>query len=623
MKKIFYFAAAFLIILGFLAYNKQDTKEKVENYFYLSEKLNNIASINNRFDLFLSDILKYHNYDIIQKDIDDLNIQLDIILSNKSIQETDIYNKTIELNESFGTKIKLLDKFKSYNAILNNSYRYMNKLQENIISKELFDIYVTILTLNENPNIDYKKYLEIIKNIKPQNKEEKSFIAHSTIIFNYFKSYDIIVKQNNNLRIFEEIKVLVLSYDKFSNENINKEHMLVVLLFILLVLSVLLIVYEIYSKYIKQKELARFKQTIENSDNIIVVTDAEEKIKYVNKAFVDSYGYTFDEVIGKKPSLIKSNEHTKEFYDDLKKTIYSGKKWTGTFINISKTGDRQYEKSSITPVFDDDGKIIEFVAIKLNISREVEVEKALKENEKILMQQSKMASMGEMISNIAHQWRQPLSIISTSSSGVKVEKEYGILTDESLIRYMDEIGNATEYLTKTIDDFRDFFKPNKEKSEFKSEAIINKSIKLVNAQYKSNYIDIQIDCQDIDMYGLDGELIQVLVNIFNNAKDVLKENEELKEKIVLAKSYLVDDKVAFTIHDNGGGVPSDIIDKIFEPYFTTKHKSQGTGIGLYMSHEIVTNHMKGILTVRNEPLVYKDKEYLGAKFTIVVPKKLS
>ncbi|MEA3353398.1 MAG: PAS domain S-box protein [Campylobacterota bacterium] len=622
MKKIFYFAAIFLIVLGFLAYNKHDTKVKIENYFFVSDKLNNIVNVNNRFNIFISNILKYNNYDFIQKDIDLLNSDLETLLSNESVLGTDIHAKLSELKESFIIKIKLIQKFKSYNAILNNSYRYVNKVRDKITSREIYDLYLTILTLNENQNIDYGKYLDKIKKLKPQNKEEKSFLEHSIIIFNYFDSYDTLLKQNSNLYISFEIETLVFTYDKLSNDKINEAHRIVVILFILLILSVLLVVYETSSKYIKQKELRRFRQTIENSDNIIVVTDAQEKIKYVNKAFVDSYGYTLAEVKGLKPSVVKSNEHPQEFYDDLKKTIYSGKKWTGTFINISKTGDRQYEKSSITPVFDDEGKIIEFVAIKLNISREVEVEKTLRENEKILMQQSKMASMGEMISNIAHQWRQPLSIISTSSSGVKVEKEYGILNDESLLKYMDQIGEATEYLTKTIDDFRDFFKPNKEKVEFSTQSIINKSIKLVDAQYKSNYIEIQIDCQDIKMLGLDGELIQVMVNILNNAKDILKEKDEQQKKVVVVKSYLVDDKVAFTIHDNAGGVPAEIIDKIFEPYFTTKHKSQGTGIGLYMSHEIISSHMKGVLTVRNEPLIYKDKEFTGAKFTILVPQQL-
>jgi len=391
--------------------------------------------------------------------------------------------------------------------------------------------------------------------------------------------------------------------------------MLVVILFILLTFSIFVYLYDSYRIFTKQKDLERFRSTIENSDNIIVITDKNEKIKFINKAFTQSYGYTFEEVKGQKPSVLKSGEHDDRFYRELHETIHQGKKWAGTFINFNKEGEKQYERASITPILDDNGEIEEFVAIKLNITKEIKAQQFLRKNEQMMMQQSKMASMGEMLSNIAHQWRQPLSIISTVASGVKVKKQFATLDDDELIKYMDDIGNSVDFLSKTIDDFRDFFKPNKEKIYFTTQSIVNKCLKILGASFKDNDIEVITKVQDIQLHQLDGELMQVIINILNNAKDILKE-KDIEHKLIEIKVLKQNERVFFTIQDNGGGVPANIIEHIFEPYFTTKHKSQGTGIGLYMSHQIITKHMGGVITVQNTPITSHDREYIGAKFTL-------
>jgi signal transduction histidine kinase len=231
-----------------------------------------------------------------------------------------------------------------------------------------------------------------------------------------------------------------------------------------------------------------------------------------------------------------------------------------------------------------------------------------------------MASMGEMLSNIAHQWRQPLSIISTVASGVKVKKQFAKLNDDELIRYMDDIGNSVQFLSKTIDDFSDFFKPDKQKVNFSASSVIERSLKILDSTFRNHSIQVVEKIQDIELNQLDGELMQVLINILNNAKDVLKENT-LENRVIQIEAVTNKNRVIFTIHDSGGGVPQNIIDHIFEPYFTTKHKSQGTGIGLYMSHQIITKHMNGFISIENAPFLYKNKEYFGAKFIVDIPIK--
>ncbi|MEA3383162.1 MAG: ATP-binding protein [Campylobacterota bacterium] len=255
--------------------------------------------------------------------------------------------------------------------------------------------------------------------------------------------------------------------------------------------------------------------------------------------------------------------------------------------------------------------------------RELKIKDEIVKNQqkdKLLFEQSKMASMGEMIGNIAHQWRQPLSVISTAASGIKLEKEYNMLTDENLINHIDSIMNSTTHLSQTIDDFRNFFKSSKNKEIFHIKDIILKNISLLESTFKSNHITVSHKGNsDIQIYSYQNEFIQATLNIINNSKDILKEKNQDEEKFIFIEYTYDTESVKLTIKDNGGGIPLNIIDKIFEPYFTTKHKSQGTGIGLYMTRQIIVDHMNGYIGVENCNYNYNGKLYDGAMFTIKLP----
>jgi signal transduction histidine kinase len=241
-----------------------------------------------------------------------------------------------------------------------------------------------------------------------------------------------------------------------------------------------------------------------------------------------------------------------------------------------------------------------------------------RKKDSLLAQQSKMASMGEMIGNIAHQWRQPLSLISTVSSGIKMQKEFGTLNDKDLDESVDAITKATKHLSKTIDDFQNFFKPNKTKEKFTTTDVFEKSLSLISAQFKAKSIDIEKNIDEIEIFGLENELIQVLINILNNARDELVKKEQ-NHKIIVIETKQTKNRVKIIITDNAGGVSTKIINKIFEPYFSTKKEQQGTGIGLYMSKEIITKHMKGNIKVENSTINIKGNSYKGARFTITLP----
>ncbi|MGJ0358380.1 ABC transporter substrate-binding protein [Aliarcobacter cryaerophilus] len=243
------------------------------------------------------------------------------------------------------------------------------------------------------------------------------------------------------------------------------------------------------------------------------------------------------------------------------------------------------------------------------------------EKDRILAQQQKMVAMGQMIENIAHQWRQPLSVISTSASGLKLKKQLNILEDEELIKSIDKIVDTAKYLSDTIDDFRYFFKPQKDKTKFSLAKNIEKSLSFLEATLKENSIKVEFDYEDIDIIAYETELIQVFINIINNSKDAFIE-KKIEDRVIFISIKKFPNRILIEIKDNAGGVEEDILDKVFEPYFTTKHQYNGTGIGLYMSNQIIKTHLNGDIFMKNCSFKYKNIEQKGVITTIVLPKNI-
>ncbi|MBP7769559.1 MAG: PAS domain-containing protein [Aliarcobacter sp.] len=242
----------------------------------------------------------------------------------------------------------------------------------------------------------------------------------------------------------------------------------------------------------------------------------------------------------------------------------------------------------------------------------------IRRKEYLLAEQSKLAAMGEMMGNIAHQWRQPLNIISITASGTKIKKELGILTDEFLYDSLKQISDTTIHLSETIDVFKDFFKENKEKSLFNLSQNINNNLSLLESVLKENSIKVNLNLDnDIYIYNFSNEFNQAMINILHNANDAIKNKLNKNDvRIINITTRQENNKAIIDITDNAGGIDKDIIKRIFEPYFTTKHKYQGTGLGLYMTHKIIKISMKGSVSVSNKKFTFDNKTYKGANFRI-------
>ncbi len=262
----------------------------------------------------------------------------------------------------------------------------------------------------------------------------------------------------------------------------------------------------------------------------------------------------------------------------------------------------------------------ELQLLNANLEQRVkeEVEKNIK-TQKQLFKSEKMASMGEMIGNIAHQWRQPLSIISTGATGMKMQKQFGTLSDQEFNTTCDMINDNAQYLSKTIDDFRNFIKGDRIKIHFDLEENINSFLKLVEASIKNHNITMIFHLEkNITLNSYPNELIQCYMNIFNNAKDVLDTIDE-DDRFIAISSKVNNDKIIISFQDSGGGIADNILEKIFDPYFTTKDKKTGTGLGLHMTYTMVVEGMNGQIEVNNQTFKINEKEYLGANFNIILP----
>lgn len=262
---------------------------------------------------------------------------------------------------------------------------------------------------------------------------------------------------------------------------------------------------------------------------------------------------------------------------------------------------------------------------QLNSGLEIKIQEELAKNrdkDKQMMQQSRSAALGEMIGNIAHQWRQPLSAISSTASGIQLQMQLGLTTDKDIDKSYEDIKGYVAFLTQTIEDFRGFFKTDKEKIDFNIIEVVKKSLSIANAGYKDNNINVILNFsqQELLSNGLPSELSQVFLNILNNSKDATIEHN-IEDRFVHVSSDIDDKYNNIYIQDNAGGIPKSIVDKVFDPYFTTKHQSQGTGIGLYMSKDIVEKNMNGTLSVQNRTITLDNQKYIGACFKISIPKK--
>ena len=263
---------------------------------------------------------------------------------------------------------------------------------------------------------------------------------------------------------------------------------------------------------------------------------------------------------------------------------------------------------------------------ELNMSLESKISKEVSQNRKkdiIMFQQARLASLGEMLNNIAHQWRQPLGSITMIVQSFQTKLLLGKLTPDFVDEKVKDALFLANNMSNTLDDFKNFFSPNKIKSKFSIKNCIEHSIELSKYLLLRENIKVELTIKkDVEINSFYNELSHVFLNIITNAKDALCSNVNKNDRIIKIIVNKFENNLVVNIVDNAGGIPQEVLPKIFEPYYTTKYKSAGTGIGLYMSKQIIEKHMEGQLSCKNIRHKIKDERVFDCTlFTIKIPIK--
>ena len=275
--------------------------------------------------------------------------------------------------------------------------------------------------------------------------------------------------------------------------------------------------------------------------------------------------------------------------------------------------------NSIFKEYQEEVAVREEALLELNQSLEERVKfqvEAHRQKDKMLIQQSKMADMGDMLSMIAHQWRQPLNQLSYVFMNIESAHEHNELTKEYLQEKIKEGNNLLEFMSTTIDDFRNYFRPDKEKEFVLVSDVIASAANFMKKSLEMDNVEVVLEQEGRELTHIyKNEFIQVVLNLIKNAKDALVQNKIYKPKIII-RSISQKESLVVSICDNGGGIEEEIIEDIFKPYFSTKDEKQGTGLGLYMSKMIIEEHIGGRLSVEN--VLDEDGEIIGACFKIEI-----
>jgi len=234
----------------------------------------------------------------------------------------------------------------------------------------------------------------------------------------------------------------------------------------------------------------------------------------------------------------------------------------------------------------------------------------------------RISSLMELINNIGHHWRQPLSLISSGATSLAMFKEMKILDDRFFFDTCKKIEIGTQYLSNMIDDFSTFFIKNHSLVKLDLDNSTHSFLKIVKNDIQKHNINIVKNLNsNLEIQAYHDGLIQCFINLFNNAKEILL-NNEIDNRYIFITEYIKNSEVVIVFKDNGGGIKETMLKRVFEPYFTTKHKSLGTGLGLTMCYSFILYSMKGTINVQNKKFQYKNRDHYGAEFKITFPVEI-
>lgn len=349
----------------------------------------------------------------------------------------------------------------------------------------------------------------------------------------------------------------------------------------------------------------------ESIRDLIFYKDLDFKYIGCNQSFATFFGYSVEEIVGKDDFELFDHEYATVFREmDMLMMGRMAPRTNQEWVRNAQ-GNSVLNLTTKAPLISSKGELFGLVGIARDITKEHHLEREVKAQQAMLIQQSRLAAMGEMIGNIAHQWRQPLNTLGLIVQDIEEAYEFGEMDKEYLHTTSSKAMEQINYMSQTIDDFRNFFNPDKSKKSFSLLKAVQNTAEILSAGMKIKKIGCSMFIpDDLMIFGYKNEFSQVLFNLFNNAKDAILAAEVINPEVTI-HAQLKGEKIQIDISDNGGGIPLEILPRIFDPYFSTKAEGKGSGIGLYMSKMIIEEHMGGSLSVQNSDT--------GACFSILFP----
>ena len=517
------------------------------------------------------------------------------------------YKEQVGIERAVGTNLIL-----SHNISKSDIYDFNALITKQEIYYKIFLQYASENYKTKYKNLSENKFFQNVQKLQHIISMGDSTKINKIDVSEWF--YQITSKINKLEEVDDFLSQEILSLIKHKTNDAFIEFLQFVVYSItglIIVIMVLYLIIELLNRKAKLEDMV-------DKHIIISTTDKRGIITSASQAFCKISGYSKEELIGKPHNIIRHPDMPKEAFKEMWHTIKRGETWSGTVKNLKKDGGFYIVDAHIEPIYNLKGGIKGYIAIRHDITDKEILKEQIKKNEQQhqqLIHQSRLAQMGEMISMIAHQWRQPLTAISATSSTITLKATIDKLDNETAIKMATKINNYVNHLSTTIEDFRNFFKNNKIKVKVTLEELVNSTLDIIQVSIENKNINVIKNIQgtyECNTYA--NEVKQVLLNLLKNAEDALLERNPPNPTITIEtpQNLQSSNKVVIIVRDNAGGVPEQIIDKIFDPYFSTKHSKNGTGLGLYMSKTIIDKNCHGKLSVHN------DNE--GAVFTIELPK---
>ena len=392
-------------------------------------------------------------------------------------------------------------------------------------------------------------------------------------------------------------------------------------------------------------------------DSIAILDVRTFRILHANETFLKEYGFTLSQVTGQTCHAVTHQlDHPCEAPDhdcpikDLNRMLSGGH---ADHIHFTASGEKRYVEVSCHPITESDGTVERVIHISRDITYRKEIEERLMKksadllklnlnlkqkveeetnnrlaHEELLVHQSRMASLGAMMGSLAHQWKQPMSAISLLVQDLEEAHRFGEMNEEYLTSFIESTLGQIDFMRQAVDDFRNFFKPDREKRSFPVLSALDEVQRLITPQLKNRGVRLvrhlnaasespgEEDAK-LEVFGYCNELKHVLLNLISNSMDAIEDNRQSNPGMEGEIHIFIDrdqEGIRIAIEDNGGGIPPGLVDHVFDRFFSNKKDGKGTGIGLYMSREIIQEHMLGKFYLE-QPRT-KDG---GARFLIELP----